>query len=238
VFKLSDRGIIKPEFDLRQLHTEYHDISDNLLFWDIVHSVYDYTELSIAALFNLFTAVEYVIKSDIKGDIVECGVHLGGSIMAIEIALMKLASNPQQKVYALDTFGGFLRRSDKLDINLKTGAPACLIESDSTDYTSGSTDNMKSVGYEGLIIVKGDVLETIPQLNVNKIAILRLDTDTYDTTKFELENLYHYVSPGGVIIIDDYGYTRGCKKAVDDFISGKQIFLNRINANVRSWIKT
>jgi hypothetical protein len=72
---------------------------------------------------------------------------------------------------------------------------------------------------------------------VTEIALLRLDTDTYDTTKFELEQLYEKVVVGGVVIVDDYGYTVGCKKAVDDFIASRKIMLQRVNGNVRCWIK-
>ncbi len=82
------------------------------------------------------------------------------------------------------------------------------------------------------------MLDTIPHLETKEIALLRLDTDTYDTTKFELEQLYDRVAVGGVIIVDNYGYTVGCKKAVDDFIVGRSIMLQRINSNVRSWVKT
>lgn len=96
---------------------------------------------------------------------------------------------------------------------------------------------MRSVGFERLEIVRGDVLETIPTLDTKAISLLRLDTDTYDTTTFELERLYDYVVPGGVVIVDDYGYTIGCKKAVDDFVAGRPIMLQRINRNVRSWVK-
>ena len=88
-----------------------------------------------------------------------------------------------------------------------------------------------------LDIVKGDIKETIPQLPVEKIAILRLDTDTYDTTKTELELLYDRVSVGGVVIIDDYGFTVGCKKAVDDFIRGKKLFPIRVDRWCRAFTK-
>jgi len=73
------------------------------------------------------------------------------------------------------------------------------------DYTGPATVNMVSVGYKGLDIVKGDVLKTIPMLDVRTIALLRCDTDTHETTAFELDQLYDRIVPGGVVIIDDYG---------------------------------
>lgn len=83
-----------------------------------------------------------------------------------------------------------------------------------------------SVGFPQLNLVKGDVLETIPTLDIDRISLLRLDTDTYETTKFELEHLHDRVSLGGGVIVDDYGHTLSCKKAVDDFIRDKPILLS------------
>ena len=157
--------------------------------------------------------------------------------MMMEHALLLGDTHPDRRIFALDTFTGFVRRTDELDIDIETGAKACIPAND-LDYTEGSTANMRSVGFANLSIVKGDILDTIPTLDVKAISILRLDTDTYDTTKFELEHLYDRVVPGGVVIIDDYGYTFGCKKAVDDFVAPRQIMLQRINRNVRAWVKT
>lgn len=233
---LAQRGMVVPHFDLAVQKEHHHDITSEL-FWDFAARVQPYTELSIAALFNLYTSVRYVVEAKIPGDIVECGVHMGGSVMMIALALME-SNDSSRDVFALDTFTGFVRRTEDLDVDLRTGAVACEPEENAMDYTGPSTENMKSVGYNNLHIVKGDVFDTIPELKTPQIAILRLDTDTYDTTKFELEQLYDRVAVGGVIIVDDYGYTVGCKKAVDDFIVGRSVMLQRINPNVRSWVKT
>lgn len=232
---LSQRGIhIERDLDLQKRY--YIDVIDEK-FWEFVPLVWEYSELPVEILFNLYSAAKYCVEANIQGDFVECGVHLGGSIMMMEHVLLMGDSQPNRRIFALDTFTGFVRRTEGLDIDIETGADVCM-PTDTDDYTVGSIDNMKSVGFKNLVIVKGDVLETIPTLNINKIALLRLDTDTYDTTKFELERLYDRVVPGGVIIIDDYGYTVGCKKAVDDFVKHRGILLQRINRNVRSWIKT
>lgn len=231
---LAKRGMPRPPLDLEVEKANHFDITDDQ-FWSVVPQVYDFTELSIGALFNLYSAVRYIVEAGIPGDLVECGVHMGGSIMLIEHVL--LHDTAPRRLFALDTFTGFVRRSEELDLDLRTGAAACPLEESGLDYTSASTANMESVGYEGLCVVKGDVLETIPTLDVEQLALLRLDTDTYDTTKFELEQLYDRVVPGGVVIVDDYGYTVGCKKAVDEFLVGRQVLLQRINPNVRSWVK-
>lgn len=232
---LAQRGIhIERDLELQKFY--HKDVTDEK-FWELVPQVWEYSELPVEILFNLYTTSRYCATANIKGDFVECGVHLGGSIMMMEHALLMGDSQTDRKIYALDTFTGFVRRTEGLDVDIETGNDACLV-TENEDYTDGSIDNMKSVGFANLEIVKGDVLETIPTLPTKKIALLRLDTDTYDTTKFELEHLYDRVAHGGVVIVDDYGYTIGCKKAVDDFVKDRNICLQRINRNVRSWVKT
>lgn len=233
---LQQRNNYKPPLNLSAQKAEHADITDDE-FWAIVPKVYDYTELPVAILYNLYSAIRYVISSGVPGDIVECGVHMGGSVMAAEHTLLKFNPSNDRRIFALDTFTGFVTRHEELDVDLQTGAVACD-PSDTFDFSEHSIANMKSVPFDSLNVIKGDVLQTIPTLKVDKIAILRLDTDTYETTKFELEHLYDKVVSGGVVIIDDYGYTLGCKKAVDDFIRDKPILLQRINRNVRSWVKT
>lgn len=66
-------------------------------------------------------------------------------------------------------------------------------------------------------LIPGDVLETLKQHKPEKISILRLDTDWYESTKFELEKLYERLVPNGILIIDDYGHWKGARLAVDDF---------------------
>jgi hypothetical protein len=235
MMKLNDRGIPKPPLDLGSQKQEHPDIVDDH-FWELVNRVHDYTELPTAVLFNLYSAVRYVAAAEIPGDIIECGVHMGGSIMMMELALLEVEKSTSRKIFALDTFTGFVRRTEGLDVDLRSRADVCHPE-EGADYTQGAIENMKSIAFNGLHVVKGCVLTTIPTLDIEKIALLRLDTDTYDTTKFELEQLYDRVVVGGVVIVDDYGYTVGCKKAVDDFVASRKILLQRINPNVRSWIK-
>jgi O-methyltransferase len=233
---LAERGINKPRLDLRAERQEHPDIL-NEEFWEVVGKVHPYTELPTAILFNLYSAIKYIINSKIQGDFVECGVHMGGSIMLMEYALLQSGVNTNRKIFALDTFTGFTRRNDDFDVDIRSGAAVCHPEANPFDYGAAATENMESVGFKNLHVIKGDVFETVPRLQVENIALLRLDTDTYDTTRCELEGLYDRVVLGGVVIVDDYGYTFGCKKAVDDFIETRNIFLQRINANVRAWVK-
>ena len=92
---------------------------------------------------------------------------------------------------------------------------------------------------ENIHYIKGMVEETIPKLIPEKIALLRLDTDWYESTKHELEYLYPLLAPGGVLIIDDYGHWDGCRKAVDEYFSTlkKKPLLIRLDYTGRVAIK-
>jgi len=233
---LAERGHAPNPLDLELEKKRHPDIVDEE-FWSLVPVVWDYTVLSTGALYNLYSATKYIIDARISGDFIECGVHMGGSVMIVEHILLAGDFDAERRIFALDTFSGFVRRNEDFDIDIATGLPVAMPQAKLYDFSKGSIENMESVGFDRLHVVKGDVLQTIPDLKIEKIAMLRLDTDTYETTKFELENLYDRVVPGGVVIVDDYGYTIGCKKAVDDFISTRPVLLQRINRNVRAWVK-
>src|SRR3546814_12950692 len=66
--------------------------------------------------------------------------------------------------------------------------------------------------------VEGKVEETVPEHTPDTIALLRLDTDWYSSTKHELHHLYPRLAQGGVLIIDDYGHWAGCRRAVDEYL--------------------
>jgi O-methyltransferase len=94
----------------------------------------------------------------------------------------------------------------------------------------------------GLIVqrlVKGKVEDTVPKNAPEKIALLRLDTDWYESTRHELVHLFPRLVPGGVLIIDDYGHWQGARKAVDEYIAGNQvkILLNRVDYTGRIGVK-
>jgi hypothetical protein len=101
--------------------------------------------------------------------------------------------------------------------------------------------NLKKTEYPfGQIhFIKGKVEDTLPEPSIGKIALLRLDTDWYESTKHELETLYDKLVPGGVLIIDDYGHWSGSRKAVDEFIADRKLslFLHRIDYTGRLAIK-
>ena len=103
-------------------------------------------------------------------------------------------------------------------------------------------NNMLKTNYpiDNIKYIKGKVEDTLKSSVPNKIALLRLDTDWYESTKIELEVLYPLITKGGILIIDDYGHFEGAKRAVDDYFRkiNQQPLLNRIDYTGRLIIKT
>jgi hypothetical protein len=88
-------------------------------------------------------------------------------------------------------------------------------------------------------LVKGPVESTIPATIPDQLAILRLDTDWYESTKHELDHLYPRLVSGGILIIDDYGHWQGARQAVDEYFARQNLkpLLSRIDYTCRIMIK-
>lgn len=214
----------------------------------IINSVQPYTMTSAERIFSLIESVRYVVKNKIPGDIVECGVWRGGSMMATAKTLLEL--NYQEKeLYLFDTFEG-MTKPEKIDVsNSELDATKefdnTKINSDSSNWCRATIDDVKSnlynIGYDKSKIhfIKGKVEDTLPADEPKSISILRLDTDWYQSTKHELIHLFPKISKGGVLIIDDYGFWQGARKAVDEYFSENniQILLNRIDKTGRIAVK-
>ena len=102
-------------------------------------------------------------------------------------------------------------------------------------------ENLKKISPKNnLICIKGKVEETlkVKENLPDKISILRLDTDWYSSTKIELEILFPLLEKNGILIIDDYGYWQGAKKAVDEYFKDKQITMFKIDFTGRLIIKS
>lgn len=206
--------------------------------------VKEYTMTSAERISSLCNAVRYLVKNDIAGDIVECGVWRGGSTMAAIDTLIKVGDTARE-VYLYDTFEGMSEPSE-LDKTSFSGTSAAYLLEQYPDVKCVSTleevqHNVGNLKYPTQLIhyVKGKVEETIPGTIPAKIALLRLDTDWFESTRHELEHLYPLLVPGGVLIIDDYGHWEGARKAVDDYIAGNKLplLLNRIDYTGRIAVK-
>ncbi|HKV38503.1 MAG TPA: TylF/MycF/NovP-related O-methyltransferase [Blastocatellia bacterium] len=198
--------------------------------------------------YALYKSVHYVVKHQIAGDIVEAGVWLGGSMVLASLTLLQ-AGDPTREIYLYDTFEGMPEPSAK-DVDLWDNPASGRAENQNrtnghSDWNYGSLDivrgNVFSTGYppDRFHFVKGKVEDTIPATLPNSIAILRLDTDFYESTYHELKHLYPLLVPGGVLIIDDYGHWRGAREATDTYLkeTNAPLLLNRIDYTMRLAIK-
>jgi hypothetical protein len=202
---------------------------------------------SVERLYALFHAVRHVEERGLPGDIVECGVRRGGSAMACAITLRQMGST-HRTIHLYDTFTGMPQPAAR-DVDLR-GRDALATwesgrEADGNAWCrAGIADvrrNMAATGYpeDRIRLVAGKVEETLPAQSPATIALLRLDTDWYESTRHELVHLYPRLVPGGVLIIDDYGYWRGAREATDEYLreNGIRVLLNRIDHTARLAVK-
>ena len=217
---------------------------------NIMDKVREYTSTSSARISGLINAVDYVVNNSIEGDFVECGVWRGGSMMAAMYALLEQGDS-SRKFHLFDTFEGMTAPTDKdIEYNGKIASEILqntIKEEGQTNYWcwAGIDDvrvNVQSTGYpmKQVNLIKGPVEETIPDNAPERIALLRLDTDWYESTKHELKHLYDRLVPNGIMIIDDYGHWQGAQKAVDEFFEEHSFkpLLNRLDYTGRLIIKT
>ncbi|MEI7769490.1 MAG: TylF/MycF/NovP-related O-methyltransferase [Chloroflexales bacterium] len=202
--------------------------------------VQPYTLTTPERIFALCAAVRYIVRAGVPGDIVECGVWRGGSMMAAAYTLRDVG-DVGRRLVLFDTFEG-MSPPDQRDVSY-TNEPAAdrLARSSRADPRSvwayapleDVRANMASTGYPTgqIAYVPGKVEETIPTAAPGQIALLRLDTDWYVSTRHELEHLFPRIAPGGVLIVDDYGHWRGARQALDEYLAahGVQLLLNRID---------
>jgi hypothetical protein len=186
-------------------------------------------------------AITYILKNNIEGDIIECGVDSGNFEHIWINELMK--NNVVRDIYLYDTFGGLVEPTE-FDYTCKetklysmnkdevyTIWKNQVIDEKLNGWCYTPLDKVKqrlnSTGYpqNNLHYVVGDVMETLKDKKTipEKIAILRLDTDWYESSKYELEQMYDNVVTGGVIIFDDYYHWNGQRKATDEFFSSRNI---------------
>lgn len=206
-----------------------------------------FTKTNRERMYAMYKATEYVVRKGIPGAIVECGVWRGGSVMVSALTLNRLEEKERQ-IFLYDTYTGMVEPGER-DVTVKRGHSARprweMRQKDGYNTWCLATleevkQNMALTKYpeNKFVYVKGRVEDTIPKVVPDRISILRLDTDFYDSTKHELEHLFPRLSVGGVIMIDDYGCFQGAKDAVDEYFTGhKFILLHRVDSSGRVGIK-
>lgn len=213
---------------------------------EIIQIVNTRTMTGKQRLANLLEAVLYLNGNSVPGDFVECGVWRGGSVMAMALK-SQATGNCNRKIWLFDTFQGMTEPNES-DILLSTNVPAKelinlegRVDMRKDPYQEGVLayasrrdveEGIKSLSYpaDNFIFVEGDVRSTLNEVEIPKqIALLRLDTDFYDSTLITLEKLWPNLVIGGVLIIDDYDSWGGSRKAVDEYFKDYPQFLMRMD---------
>jgi hypothetical protein len=192
------------------------------------------TMCSNARLRNLYRSTRRVIMEGIAGDFVECGCARGGS--AAMVALTQKSLGVRRPLWLFDTFEGLPAPTnddpDREIADVYTGT--CIGELEQVQQFLASLQVGDNVNY-----VKGLFQDTMGKSGPESIALLHIDGDWYDSVKTCLDHLYDCVTPGGIIQFDDYGYWKGARKAIDEFLSSRnlQVPLIRIDYSGRYLVK-
>ncbi|MBW8486984.1 TylF/MycF/NovP-related O-methyltransferase [Actinomadura parmotrematis] len=203
-----------------------------------ITAVRPWTMTSPEKLNALIHAVRHVVAHDVPGDIVECGVWRGGSMQAAARTLRE-AGDESRDLYLFDTYEGMPPPSGR-DLRHDGASAADLLERDDRGSGVRAVASLEDVreGFaqvdfpaERVHYVKGLVQDTVPERAPERISVLRLDTDWYASTRHELAHLYPRLSPGGVLILDDYGWWQGSREAVEEYLAetGARLLLLRVD---------
>ena len=189
----------------------------------------DLTMVPRDGLINTILTANYVVKNNVEGDFVECGVWRGGNAVAAKLVFEELRSD--KLVWLYDTFQGMTEpEEDDFQLQSQTSAHPQFLKSQKEDHNAWCyasvedvRNNLVAAGIDltSAKIVEGDIVETLQVAdNIPKsISALRLDTDWYASTKIEMQVLYPLLTRRGVLIVDDYGYWNGSRKAIDEFFA-------------------
>jgi len=248
-------------FNYEIINLEYHKREDSKYFdvnWDVpenfielYNNSYKYTMSSQSDLVNLYNSLSYVKQNNIEGSFVETGVWGGGNLIFANLYFEN--NNLKKTIYGFDTFSGMTEPSE---FDIKNNLPDTKLKYEAMKknvhndwlYIPIETvrDNIESSGSntKNINLIKGDVRQTLKKTPdfIEKISVLRIDTDFYDSTKISLEALYPLLVKGGVLILDDFGVWKGAHKATVEYFNklGKKEFVNfrNDNSNVAYMYKT
>jgi hypothetical protein len=228
-------------------------IDEDPRFRDVLRQVRGFTMSTPELCYALFQAVEHIRTSEVDGAIVESGVWRGGNVALCALALLA-SGDASRDLYLFDTFdwswpdltqwdtkyGQGTAAERNAALKKRRNAPQKFLDAQGVSETN-VRDFIIDTGYpsEKIHTIKGFVQDTIPENAPEKIALLRLDTDMYESTYHELVHLYPRLVSGGILFIDDYPTEHGCVKAVEQYFSeaGSRPFLSRIGTQGRIAVK-
>jgi O-methyltransferase len=193
------------------------------------------TAVGLKRLANVRECIETALREDVPGDLLEAGVWRGGTV--IYMCGVLAAHDADRVVWAADSFEGLPAPDAAQDHDMDLHELDVMAVSE--DEVRAALDSYGLLS-ENVRFLKGWFKDTLPTAPIEQLAVLRIDADMYESTTQVLENLYDRVSPGGFVIIDDYGCFKECRQAVDDFRRDRAIAepLTEIDWTGVFWRKT
>lgn len=232
-------------YEIRKVNEKKKDIIEvNKYEKKLINKCLQYSMTNFERMWSLIQSFHHVRQESLVGDFVECGVWKGGNIILLKKLIEKF--NFKKNIYGFDTFEGMVDPSF-YDVNYNNkSAKKMFDEHKKKDigFAMCSLDDVKrnikkNTKTDNIFLIKGKVENTlkIKKKLPKKISILRLDTDFYESTKIELEILFPRLVKGGVLIVDDYGFWKGAKKAVDEYFCDYRQFMHYVDHSCRLLIK-
>ena len=235
-------------YNIKRINEEVNIVEKNDFEKKLMQKVKNFTLTNDERIWLIIQAVKVLNQNNINGDIVECGVWKGGNLILFGDLCRKYSLD--KTIFGYDTYEvmteptshdvNFYEKSAKKNLekykNQKKHKNSFWVANDIDDTKKNITNN---TDHKKIRLIKGDVLKTLDKKEnlPSSISLLRLDTDFYESTKKELEVLYPLLNKGGILIIDDYGHWKGCRKAVDEYFENKNINFFMCDFSCRFMIK-
>lgn len=182
---------------------------------------YAHTMIGLKRLNNIQECVESVIRDDVPGDLIETGVWRGGAVIFMR-AILKAYEVENRRVWAADSFQGIpVQDEEKYPADKGDFAHVRKFTEVSLEEVKRNFENYGLLD-DQVQFIPGWFKDSLPTAPVDRLAILRLDGDLYQSTIEALANLYPKLSKGGYVIVDDYAWP-ACKQAVHDYRSKEGI---------------
>ena len=205
------------------------------VFWSFYEKARRFSLVHVTGFYNVYQSMQYIARNGIAGNAVECGCFLGGVALFMGLMREKLGI-PRMEIVLFDTFCGAPVGSADVVMGTAFVEPCEL-----PNYRETVPRNIESVlGHtRGYRFVEGLVQDTLPVTDTGDLALLRLDTDFYESTAAEFQALYPRLAPGGVLIVDDYGMFDGSRRATDEYFAtlSRPPLLNRVDVAVWAGVK-
>lgn len=197
------------------------------------------TMVGLRRLENVQSCIRQILREDVQGDLIECGVWRGGTTIFMKACLTAYGDGKGRRVWVADSFQG-LPKPDPGAYPADAGLDLWRW-SQLTVSVDEVRANFAKYGLldENVRFLEGWLKDTLPSAPIEHLALLRIDVDMYESTMDALRWLYSKVSPGGYVIVDDYGAIPACRQAINDFRAAHGIRepLNTVDWTAVYWRK-